>query len=441
MKSLRLGTKLALFNLLSKIVFTAMFILLLPFLVNRITLLQTDNELVNNREEVINIISEIGIEPFMTDTLKTFGSYDILKEEFISLEKENLPEEWNFIEIDKREIDNEIIEYRVLNYTFQVDNDTYLLQIGKSLQSINNTQNNIRRIILIFLIFILIITLISDLFFTEKLIQPLKLIVNKLKHTSTPSAFDRKPVKTNTSDFIKLDKAIVELMNRINDLISKEREITANMSHELLTPVSVIRGKLENILCMENTDNEIVEKVEESLRTLHRLKTLVNSLLFFSRIESQQYLKEDSFEIADLLKDIQGELAPISDDKGINFTIEYGESFIVADVNRSLMFSMVYNVVNNAIKNTPEGGAVTIKSHHGSHGKGVSVTDTGKGISPEQMKNFFSRFRNKINPDSENNGIGLAITKSIADFHDISIEVESKLGNGTIFFFRFPENS
>jgi signal transduction histidine kinase len=321
-KSLRLGTRLALFNLISKIVFTILFISFLPVIVSRISLIQTDNELVSKREQVIGLISEIGIEPFISDSVNAFGSYNILKEEFISLEKENDADESNFIEIAGREIDNEIIDYRVLNYSFDVNNETYLLQIGKSLDSITITQNNIRRIILIFLVFIILITLISDLFYTELLLRPLRIIVNKLKHTSTPAVFDSNPVKTNTSDFMRLDKAIVELMNRIDDLISKEREITVNMSHELLTPVSVIRGQLENILSKNDIDDETCERVEESLRTLHRLKTLINSLLFFARIESQQYLKEDSFEITDLMKDVHGELAPIASDKGLDFTIE-----------------------------------------------------------------------------------------------------------------------
>ena len=85
---MKLGTKLTLFNLLSKTVFAALFILLLPFIIERINILQTDNELIRKREEVLNLIAEIGIEPFITpETEKEFGSYNILKEEFISLEK------------------------------------------------------------------------------------------------------------------------------------------------------------------------------------------------------------------------------------------------------------------------------------------------------------------------------------------------------------------
>lgn len=441
MKNLRLGTKLAFFNLLSKIIFTFVFIAFLPVLVSRISLIQTDNELVNKREQVIDIISAVGIEPFIADSLDNFGSFNILKEEFISLEKANLSEDWNFIEVDERELDDETIEYRVLNYSFRIDNEKYLLQIGKSLDSIANTQGNIRKIILIFLIFIILITLISDFFYTERITRPLASMVSKLKHTSNPAVFDMNPVKTSTSDFVKLDNAIIELITRINELISKEREITVNMSHELLTPVSIIRGKLENMLLDGDLNADLSVKIEDSLKTLHRLKTLINSLLFFSRIESQQYIKEDSFNISDLLKEIQEELAPIAADKEITLTRDCRSEFMVRNANRSLMFSMIYNVTNNAIKNTGEGGAVKIASYIDSLSGIVSVGDTGCGISQEQMKDLFSRFRKKTGADQGNNGIGLAITKSIADFHKIGIDVESTPGKGTKFFFRFPENS
>jgi hypothetical protein len=157
---MKLGTKLTLFNLLSKTVFAALFILLLPFIIERINILQTDNELIRKREEVLSLIAEIGIEPFITpESENEFGSYNILKEEFISLEKADSSEVWNFIEVTQRKIENETIDYRVLNYSFQIDGVTYLLEIGKSLASIGNTQKNIRKVILVFLLVFITVTL------------------------------------------------------------------------------------------------------------------------------------------------------------------------------------------------------------------------------------------------------------------------------------------
>jgi signal transduction histidine kinase len=438
----RLGTRLAVFNLLSKLVFTIVFIIFLPYLVERINLIQTDDELIEKREQVIKLISQVGIEPFInSDSPSEFGSFNILKEEFISLEKTKLEEDWNFIEISERLIDNETIEYRVLNYSFQINGETYLLEIGKSLKSIDYAKRNIKRIILLFLTSIILITLAADLIYTKRILKPLKIITGKLKKTSDPAAFDKSPVTTSTTDFNQLDQTITELMNRIDDLFMKEKEITANISHELLTPVSVLRSKLENMLLKPDLDHDTESKIEESLRTLHRLKALINSLLLVARIESKQFIKEDNVNMREVLNEILTELKPISDDKGTILRAEYETEFVFGKANRSLIFSMIYNVVNNAIKNTGPEGCICIKSQADQEKYLLEISDTGSGMDEAQLKSLFSRFRNKPDSQKESTGLGLAITKSIADFHNIKISIVSVPSKGTKFFFTFPQNS
>jgi len=436
---IKLKTKLALFNLLSKLALVALFLLLLPIIIERINILQTDNELIHKREDVLQLISDIGIEPFISnDTDESFGSYNILKEEFISLETISPDEEWNFIEVSPRLIDDEIINYRVLNYSFKVNDETYLLEIGKSLKSIYLAQRNIRIVIIIFLIFFVFITLFSDLFYTSRILVPLKIITRKLKATSTPDLFDKNPVKTSTADFHQLDMTIRELMKQIDLLFQKEKEITVNISHELMTPVSVLRSKLENLLLQKNLDEDTSAKLEESLRTLHRLKTLINSLLLIARIESQQYLKEESFHIKDILKEVMEELIPIAEDAGITIHEGVREDLLFKEANRSLVFSMIFNIVNNAIKFTPANGLIDISSYRHDGRFLVTISDNGRGMTREQMDTLFSRFKRKSVKDQESTGIGLAITKSIADFHNIHISVTSNPGEGTKFTFTFP---
>jgi len=439
---MKLGTKLTLFNLLSKLILAALLILFLPYIIERINIRQTDNELIRKREKVITLISEIGIEPFITpETESEFGSYNILKEEFISLEKADLSEDWNFIEVAQRMIEGETIDYRVLNYSFQVEGTTYLLEIGKSLTSISNTQKNIRRVILVFLVIFIIITLLSDLIYTRRILSPLKSIIKKLEATPTPSLFNRIPVRTNTSDFELLDKTITDLMNKIEELFKKEKEITVNISHELMTPVSILRSKLENMLLKKELDPEVEAGIEESLRTLHRLKTLVNSLLMIARMESRQYLKEDDINLRELVSQVTEELSPVAVDAGVTVKMICTEDFVFRGANRSLIFSMFYNVINNAVKNTPADGGIEISGTRHEGNFEVSVADTGTGMTQKQIENLFSRFSTRADHDGDGTGVGLAITKSIADFHNVAISVASKPGEGTRFSFIFPENS
>ncbi len=435
----RLRTKLALFNLLSKVVFTGLFLLLTPYIIERITLMQVDNDLIQKREQVIDLILRIGIEPFRTSDNNTFGSYNILKEEFISLEKTSLTGNVNYIEVTRRLIEGDEITYRVLNYTFKVNGEKYLLEVGKSLTSIFHTRKNIEKVMLVFLAFIILITFLTDLLYTRYSLRPLDKITNKLKGISDPSIFDKTPVITTTSDFQNLDYTLRELMSHIEELFQREKEITVNISHEMLTPISVLRSKLENLLLRKNIEPEVSNKIEESLKTLHRLQALVNSFLLIARIENRQYLREDSFSVAEVLKEIISEISPIADDTGIVIREELTKDFRFDEANKSLIFSMFYNVVNNAVKNTPSGGEVLIKSSFNGNNYVITIKDTGKGMSEAQMDVLFSRFRARLNDNGT--GIGLSISKSIADFHGIKIIADSVLQKGTTFSFIFPENS
>ena len=340
-----------------------------------------------------------------------------------------------------RKLDNETIYSMVLNYSFRVDGQTYLLEIGKSLKSIKQTGRNIRSIILIFLALFIFVTLLSDLFYTSRILKPLRIITGRLKATSAPSLEKLLPVETNTDDFRQLDQTIRELMGRIEELFRKEKEITVNISHELLTPVSILRSKLENLLLREGLDAETEAGIEDSLRTLHRLKSLVNSLLMIARLESRQYLREEDVDIAGLMAELREELLPLADDSGVSVDLSCPGDFIFRKANRSLLFSMFYNVLNNALRHTPPSGRIEIRGNLSAGRFEVIISDSGAGMTGEQLENLFSRFRTRLDPGNDNSGIGLAIAKSIADFHGIDVEVRSKSGEGTAFLFVFPGNS
>jgi len=439
---MKLKLKLSLFNLLSKLAFTGLFLILMPFIIERINLSQVDKDLIQKRELVISQISEIGIEPFMiSDSSDAFGSYNILKEEFISLERIDLNENWNFIEVTPRIIEGEEIEYRVLNYSFLIDGQMYLLEVGRSVSSIGVTAGNIRKVMLIFLIFIIVISFVTDLQYNHFLLRPLDKITGKLKKIGEPSSFDKTHVDTTTTDFLQLDIALRELMEHIDLLFKKEKEITVNISHELLTPVSVLRSKLENLLLKDDLDPEISEKIEESLKTLHRLQSLVDSLLLIARIESRQYLREESISIREVLKEIVEELNPIAQDAGIDIRYDSDTDHKFIKANRILLFSMFYNVINNAVKHSSCSGIINIDCLFNKNKFIVNISDSGIGLSIEQISTLFARFKMRNQNSGEGTGIGLAIAKTIADFHRIDIHVTSNSGKGTNFSFIFPEIS
>ncbi|GAO29631.1 sensor histidine kinase [Geofilum rubicundum] len=433
---MRLQHKLALANLLFKIVFMGLFLAVTPWLSERINLYQTDNDLIEKREEVIGLISDFGVAPFLVDeTEDYFASYNILKEEFISLEQIDLDEYWNFIEVTQRRIDDEVIDYRVLNYSFLVDGETYLLEIGQSLSSIAVTERNIRRVTIAFLFLFLLVSVLFELAYTGALLKPLNRIVAKIRATTIPENYDLTPVVSSTQDFKMLDSTLSELMKKISAALQNEREITQNISHELLTPISLLRNKLENILMREQIDEELAIKVNESLATLHRLKTLVNSLLLIARIESNQYLRNDNVQIGDLINEVVEELHPMADDGGVVLIQDYTRELHLFQANRPLLFSLFFNVINNALKHTPRGGEIWIHGYRKKKRCVVEVLDSGEGIPADLLPDIFMRFKKRNGAEDDGSGIGLAIAKSVADFHQIRVEVSSEPGKGTRFVF------
>jgi signal transduction histidine kinase len=433
---MRLRYKLSLFNILSKLIFGLVLVMIMPVILQRINTLQTDNELIQKREQVIELIGLWGVGFFMEETREdAFGSYNILLEEYISLEKVELDQHWNFIEVTRRTIEDEIIDYRVLNYTFLVDGEMYLLEIGKSLASIRQSEKNITRLMWSFLIIFIMVSAISDISFATYLIRPLEKISHKLKNTSSPALYDKSPLHSSTTEFAQLDTTLKELMEKIEDLFQKEKQTTANISHELLTPISVLRSKLENLLSQEELNEQSQDKTEQALRTLHRLTVMINSLLLIARVESHQYLRDDTFFIGVVLQEVVNELLPIAMDKDITIKLMIKKDKKLQLANRALIFTMFYNVVNNAIKFTPEKGLITISFHQDENRHIVSITDNGSGMSEVQKQRLFTRFKSPSS--THNHGIGLAIAKTIADFHHIQITVDSTVGKGTVFIFTF----
>ena len=438
----KLKYKLALFNMLSKLAVSLILLAALPYVIERINLRQIDNDLIRKREQVIGIIAEIGIEPFIsTDSISTFGSYNILKEEFISLERAENDEERNHIEIASRIIEDEMIDFRVLNYSLLINNQSYLLEIGRSIDSIAQARRNITIVLILFIILIILLTLFADLQYTNVLLLPLDKITAKLKEVTNPSLFDKTKIPTTTSDFLRLDSSLTSLMEQLDESFRKEREITVNISHELMTPVSILRSKLENLLIRKDIDPSVADKIEESLKTLYRLQSLVSSMLMIARIESNQYLRNEPVDIGEVLSEVVSEVSPVAEDKGVEMRLSLPESFILSRANRSLIFSMVYNVIYNSVKNTSSGGNVSIEGTRARKTYKLVISDTGRGLSESQLENLFSRFKSRTNTSEEGTGIGLAITKSIADFHGIDVSVASEKGSGTNFCFIFSENS
>ena len=430
---MKLYYKLAVINALTRIMIVAVFLLFVPNLIYKAARSHTDNLLEKRKTEFYQIAKKIGMGQFIKeDEDSTFADYTIFKEKYLSIEPVKSIEPDTII-TGHREIEGDTVNARILKHTFQYNNNTYLLEIGESLQYVDDLNLVLSRIALWILIIVISLTVLVDLSITQYLLRPLIKIEDKLKGTIHPEKFDYTPVVTTTTDFRYLDHTIREMMRKIRNAFNIEKEFIANVSHELLTPISILQTRLENMLEAGNLNEEAEAKIIESQKTLGRLKQIVRSLLLISQVENNQAPKVDSVDMVELLKEVANEIEERLADKKITLKLELKEDYIYVPANRSLLFTMFFNLVNNAIKYNNENGGITIESEKANNEFLIHIRDTGKGIDAQNLKSIFYRFKKFNNAENESYGLGLAMVKTIADFHGMDVSVESTLGEGSTF--------
>jgi signal transduction histidine kinase len=433
-----LSSKMILFNLFAKGLILLVFLMSGPFFFNYFALKNTDAQLDDKRVQVLDIIAEEGIENFFTEEQAGFGSYNILKEEYILLEKLAEPYLIDTIYNQERIIEEQSVPYRVNAYGFAENEEHYLLEIGRSLGTIKETQTLIYKIMIGSFLFFLILTFFLDIAFNKRLVKPfMQIIKTKISHINEPQEFNYTPIKTSTIDFQILDRSISEMMKRIQKAFNDERVFISHASHELKTPISILQTKIEGLLYSESLDERDMERLMDMQETVQKFKKTINSLLLLSKVNNAQFIKTESVESSELLEEIHEEWDPMAEEKDITLKLSANDPFLIKNTNVSLCRIMIQNVILNAIKYIPEGGKIEIQGTVTEQGYQISIKDSGQGISDELLGQVEEGIVKLKDAKIDKSGFGLQIIFKIA----LYLGVETKLNsdyNGTEFIFRFP---
>ena len=429
---MKLLTKLTLTSTLSKIATVILFIILLPFIIDRVAFQSTNRQLKQQAKKVLSNIQTNGIDYYLQGD-STYGSYTLLKEEYISLERAKNIYSPDTVQTAQRIIEGDTVMYRILNQAFEYNDQLYELEIGRTIASISQYNGPLQRIALYVLGLLTILTLLTDLSFTRILLRPLQTIIQtKLINPVFPFKEIPPPIRTTTIDFKYLDNSLITLMNQIKEDFDREREFTSNASHELMTPIGILQTKMENLLLLNDLEEAVLEKIMGMMKTLNRLKKIVHSLLLISRIENDQYARQDSIHPEKMIGEIIQELTHRLEDKNIQISVSLQPAITLHKLNHDLLFQLFYNLINNAIRyNKPDGSIHISDTLAADRSYTVSIRDTGIGIDPADIDTIFNRFRKKNTIEGEGYGLGLSIVKSIADYHAIRIKIVSEPDKGT----------
>jgi len=230
------------------------------------------------------------------------------------------------------------------------------------------------------------------------------------------------------------------MLDRLEESFERISRFSADIAHDLRTPVNNIRGEAEVALARARTVDEYREVLESSLEEAVRLSDLIGDLLFLARAESPlKHVQRVRVDVGELLGTVREYYDATASDAGITLTASSGAEPITAELDRSLMLRAVSNLVSNAIAHTPPGGSVTLAAAPDGEQIRIDVSDTGTGIPAEALSRVFDRFF-RVDPSrsksSGGTGLGLAIVQSIVSLHGGTAEIISELDRGTIVTLR-----
>lgn len=237
-----------------------------------------------------------------------------------------------------------------------------------------------------------------------------------------------------------------DALKRSDDL---RREMVANVSHDLRTPLASLNGYLETLLIKKQSlsETEKEEYLQTALRHSKRLGALIEELFELAKLDSYKKLLEPSaFSMGELIQDVLQKFKLSAQKKGVHIVADYGQKMpsVVGDIG--MIQRVLENLIENALRHTPQDGKVELSLTERSFSPQknrlvVKVRDTGSGIGTDELPHIFERFYRKQKSrqdDGHHAGLGLAIVKRILELHGGNVTAESKINQGTLFTFDLP---
>lgn len=313
------------------------------------------------------------------------------------------------------------------------------LFISASTDDINAISWNGVRLMVIALVIGILIAILLGYFLSKRFITPLQK-ANSAIDTLAAGNYTVKITRDSDDEMGQLADNITILSSRLakaktqSDNLEKMRQnFIADITHELRTPVTVIRGLAEGVKDGVYEDPKAVS--DQIITETLAMQRLIKDLLELSKLEDPDFtIEAQPVELHHILSDVIRSMTPLLTPKNLSLktTIDDGDWTLLADAQRLRQLFLI--VLDNAVKYSPQGAPIELTAHKQDNSIILSITDHGPGMTPEQLKTLFQRYHS-----TSGNGIGLALAKKIADRHGITIYVESTVGVGTKLTFTFSQ--
>ncbi len=272
---------------------------------------------------------------------------------------------------------------------------------------------------------------------SRRALRPVDEITTAAKSIGVDNLSRRLPVPASRDELYRLTEAWNDMLRRLEDSVDRLSQFTADASHELRSPLAVLRATAEVALRRERSADDYRAAIEQIHSQAITLSGLVDDLLQLARAENGTAQALSPVDLGEVIRPVYTNLRPSAEQKNLTFdlNVETKKSSIEGD--QQTMERLAAILIDNAIKYTPAGGAVSVRVRDADQTRiALEVCDNGPGIGPEHLPHIFDRFYRvdrARTPGSGGVGLGLAIARSIARVHGAELEVDSEVGRGSIF--------
>ena len=311
---------------------------------------------------------------------------------------------------------------------------SYIIQVSGSLKPMYFELNRLKAALFIFLPLAILLVITSGVFLTKMALSPVDNMTNAIRQITSKNLHQTVELPEANDEIKRLAKTFNTMLSRLNHAFSSQQQLIQDVSHELKTPLTALKGKQEVALNKKRSPEEYESVLSVNLEEINKMSQLVENLLVLARIENKDsVLKTESINLTDAIEQILSSMKPLADQKKISLHFLSNEQLLIeADTNQ--VNRVISNIIDNAIKYTPGEGKVNIKLSKEDAFAKIVISDTGIGIIKEELPRIFDRFyRIDKSRSCPGFGLGLSITKSIVDAYKGKIEVESFPGKGTTF--------
>ena len=316
-----------------------------------------------------------------------------------------------------------------------------IIQLGTHLRFVRKNLVHFRNNILVALPIILVLGTMGGWILARRSLSPIGYIASKAQSISSQNLSERLTQRGTGDEMDDLIGTINGMIARLESSFKRMAEFTADASHELKTPLCALRGEAELLLSKQRTTEEYEEGVAYFIERFDHLNRMINDLILLSRSDSSQVeLNMVPLRLDLLIQDIGNLFQILAEQRNIVLRIDPCQETVVMGDKMRLQ-QLLTNLIDNAVKFTPEGGSIRIRVEKDRDYVNVKVADTGIGIPKEEQENIFKRFYRVDRSRSKETGgvgLGLSIAEWIVHAHHGKIEVKSEPNQGSTFTFYLP---